>query len=66
MSFAGRKYSYSQKRERMPCRILCNGTYQKSYEARSGLDLASSHGTSLHNKRYGVRERGHEGENQDD
>lgn len=38
----------------MPCRKLCNGTFQKSYEARSGLDLASSHGTSVRNKRYGV------------
>ncbi len=34
----------------MPCRKLCNGTFQKSYEARSGLGLASSHCTSLHNK----------------
>src|SRR5713226_4686045 len=38
----------------MPCRILCNGTLQKSQEARSGLGLASSHCTSLHNNRYGI------------
>ena len=38
----------------MPYRILCNGTFQKSQEARSGLSLASSHRTSLHNNRYGV------------
>jgi len=39
----------------MPYRILCNGTFQKSQEARSGLGLASPHRTSLHNNRYGVR-----------
>src|SRR6266704_2802557 len=38
----------------MPYRILCNGTFQKSQEARSGLGLASPHRTSLHNNRYGV------------
>ncbi len=35
-------------------RILCNGTLQKSQEARSGLGLASSHCTSLHTNRYGI------------
>src|SRR5271167_4884618 len=40
----------------MPYRILCNGTFQKSQEARSGMDLASSRYTSLHNNRYGVQE----------
>src|SRR6266699_3679781 len=39
----------------MPYRILCNGTFQKSQEARSGLGLASPHRTSLHNNRYGVQ-----------
>src|SRR6266849_4103925 len=39
----------------MPYRILCNGTLQKSQEARSGLGLASSHCTSLHNNRYGIQ-----------
>src|SRR6266852_4130904 len=38
----------------MPYRILCNGTFQKSQKARSGLGLASSRRTSLHNNRYGV------------
>ncbi len=37
-----------------PYRILCNGTFQKSQEARSGLGLASSRCISLHNNRYGV------------
>src|SRR6266849_2592017 len=40
-----------------PCRIWWNGTVQKSYEATSGLDLASSHGPSVHNHRYGVKPR---------
>ncbi len=39
----------------MPSRILCNGTFQKSQEARSGLGLASSRCTQLHNNRYGVK-----------
>ena len=39
---------------KMPYRILCNGTFQKSQEARPGLGLASSRCTSLHNNRYGV------------
>ena len=38
----------------MPYRILCNGTFQKSQEARPGLGLASPHRISLHNNRYGV------------
>src|SRR6266852_1908551 len=38
----------------MPYRILCNGTFQKSQKARSGLGLASSRRTSLHNNRYCV------------
>ncbi len=39
---------------RMPYQILCNGTFQKSHEAMSGLGLASPHRTSLHTNRYGV------------
>jgi hypothetical protein len=40
--------------EGMPYRILCNGAFQTSQEARPGLGLASPHRTSLHNNRYGV------------
>jgi hypothetical protein len=39
----------------MPYRILCNGTFQKSQEARPGLGLVSHHFKSLHNDRYDVR-----------
>jgi pimeloyl-ACP methyl ester carboxylesterase len=42
----------------MPYQILCNGTFQKSQEARSELGLASPHRTSLHNNRYGVHSYG--------
>ena len=45
----------------MPYRILCNGTFQKSQEARPGLGLASPHRISLHNNRYGVCLKQHEG-----
>jgi hypothetical protein len=40
-----------------PYRILCNGTEQKSLEARSGLSLAHFHFTPLHNFRYGIFHR---------
>ncbi len=39
---------------RMPYRILCNGTKQKSSETRSGLALTSSRFTPLHKIRYGI------------
>ncbi len=39
----------------MPCQILCDGTWQKNPEARSGLSLAPSHCTSLHNIQYGIK-----------
>src|SRR5260370_14337129 len=39
----------------MPYQILCNGTWQKSQEARSGLSLVSYHCTSLHNIRHGIQ-----------
>ncbi len=39
----------------MPSQILCNGTQQKSQEARPGLSLAPSRYTSLHNIRYGIQ-----------
>ena len=35
--------------------MLCNGKKQKSPETRSGLGLAPSRFTSLHNIRYGIR-----------
>ena len=38
----------------MPYQMLCNGTWQKSPEARSGLGSAPSHCTSLHKNRYGI------------
>lgn len=38
----------------MPSRRLCKGTWQKSPETRSGLDLALSRYTSLHHNRYGI------------
>src|SRR5947209_7748500 len=38
----------------MPDHILCNGTKQKSPETTSGLSLAPSRCTSLHNFRYGI------------
>jgi len=42
--------------ERMPSRMLCNGTEQKSLEARSGLILTPFHFTRLHKNRYGIPE----------
>ncbi len=45
------KWNYSMV---MPYRILCNGTEQKSLEARSGLTLKPSHFSPLHKIRYGV------------
>jgi hypothetical protein len=38
----------------MPYQILCNGTEQKSPEARSGLGVAPSRCTSLHKIRCGI------------
>jgi hypothetical protein len=38
----------------MPYRILCNGTEQKSPEARPEQGLAPSHFTPLHKIRYGI------------
>ena len=38
----------------MPSRMLCNGTEQKSPEARSGLSLTPSRCISLHNIRDGI------------
>src|SRR6266568_129696 len=37
--------------------MLCNGKKQKSPETRSGLGLAPSRFTSLHNIRYGILHR---------
>src|SRR6266567_5603387 len=42
-------------RPEMPYRILCNGTEQKSLEARAGLTLKPSHFSPLHKIRYGVQ-----------
>lgn len=38
----------------MPYQILCNGAWQKSPEARTGLGLTLSLCASLHKNRYGI------------
>jgi hypothetical protein len=38
----------------MPCRIVCNGTEQKSLEARSELGLTLFHFTPFHKTRDGI------------
>ena len=39
-----------------PYRIVCNGTEQKSSEARAGLSLAPSRCIPLHKIRYGIKQ----------
>jgi hypothetical protein len=45
---------FASQRIMMPYRILCNGTEQKSPEARSRLALTPSRFTPLHKIRYGI------------
>jgi hypothetical protein len=40
----------------MPHRLVCNGTEQKSPEAKSGLGLVPSRRASLHNNTYNIME----------
>ncbi len=44
----------------MPYRVLCNGEFQKSLEARTGVILTLSRFTPLHKTRYGVAYSDHD------